>query len=86
MSHKPNKLDIVTDLRRCLYASFNANGFESENALIFIKKAEEKLNALKNKINKENYLLIKQRIQKAKNANSSLSRRREDLLTASVLI
>lgn len=81
MTHIPNKDDIVADLRRCIFASYSANGFEDENVKTFLKKAKTNLEFLKSRINKKNYLLIEKRLTKAKDIKNSLAKRREDLLT-----
>lgn len=82
MTHIPNKDDIVADLRRCIFASYSIKGFEDENVKTFLKKAETNLEFLKSRINKKNYLLIEERLAKAKDGHNSLAKRREDLLTA----
>lgn len=82
MTHIPNKDDIVADLRRCILASYSADGFEDENVKTFLKKAKINLEFLKSQINQQNYLLIEKRLTKAGDINNSLAKRREDLLTA----
>ena len=86
MSHFPNKYDVATDLRRCVLASYSPKAFEDENVKIFLKKAEENLEKIKENLNESTYQLTKQRIQKAKEPKNLLDKRREDLLTASCFI
>lgn len=86
MNHIPNKYDVVTDLRRCVLASYSPKAFEDENVKTFLKKAEENLDQVKGNLNESAYQMAKQRIQKAKDPQNLLDKRREDLLTASCLI
>lgn len=86
MSHFPNKYDVVTDLRRCVLASYSPKAFEDENVKTFLKKAEENLEKIKENLNESTYQLVRQRIQKAKEPQNLLDKRREDLLTASCFI
>ena len=86
MTHTPNKFDVITDLRRCLSASYSDDIFEDENFKVFLKKAEINLDLIKEKLAGETYLEIKERIEKAKDNHNLPSKRREDLLTASSLL
>lgn len=86
MTHVPTKLDIVADLRRSIYASFDKKEFGGDNVKTFIKKAEENLNLLNGEIDSSNLLIITDRIEKAKDSKRPLEKRREDLLLASNLI
>jgi hypothetical protein len=86
MNHIPNKYDIITDLRRSVMASYSAKAFEDENVKTFLAKAEENLESIKKDLDKNNYNQIKQRLEKAKNPNNVLEKRREDLLTASCFL
>lgn len=86
MKHIPNKYDVITDLRRCLLASYSDDVFEDENVKIFLKKAEINLGLIKEKLAGETYLEIKKRIEKAKDSHNLPHKRREDLLTASCLL
>lgn len=86
MTHTPNKLDVVTDLRRCLSASYSDLVFNNENVKIFLQKAENNLEKLKENIAEETMALVKKRIEKAKDSNNLPERRREDLLMASCLL
>lgn len=86
MSHFPNKYDVVNDLRRCVLASYSPKAFEDENVKIFLKKAEENLEKIKENLDESTYQLVRQRIQKAKDPKNLQDKRREDLLTASCFI
>jgi hypothetical protein len=86
MSHLPNKYDIVTDLRRSVMASYSTKAFEDENVKSFLANAEKNLESVRKDLGEKNYLQIKQRLEKAKNPNNVLGKRREDLLTASCIL
>lgn len=86
MSHQPNKLDIKTDLRRSIMASFTPRKFADSNVKVFMKNAQNNLELLKGKIGKRRYLEVKERIAKAEDSKKPMEKRREDLLTASSLI
>lgn len=86
MTHLPNKDDIVTDLRRCILSSYSARGFEDKNVKMFLRKAETTLEILKDQLKENHYLLVKQRLEKAKDPKNNLEKRREDLLAASCFL
>lgn len=86
MKHKPNKNDVITDLRRCVMASFSPKNFEDENVQTFLKNAEDNLEKIKSSLREDAYVVAKQRIAKAKNPKVDLNKRREDLLTASCIL
>ena len=82
--HNPNVLDIKTDLRRAIMASFSKNGFKDANAKIFFENAERNLKKVK--LDKNTYLQVVERLKKAKDTNKIIEERREDVLTASLLL
>ena len=86
MSHVPNELDIKTDLRRGVMASYSPKKFADANTVFFINNAQKNLSLLKNKIGKKKYTEVKERILKSKDATNPIEKRREDLLTAYSLI
>lgn len=86
MSHTPNTLDIKTDIRRAVMASFSRDKFKDSNFETFIKNAQKNLELIKEKIGKRKYTEVKGRIIKSKDPQNSIEKRREDLLTASSLI
>ncbi len=86
MTHIPNKFDVITDLRRCLYSSYSDTLFEDENVKFFLINAEKNLETVKNELEKSTFELIKNRLEKAKNNKYIIEKRREDLLTASCLL
>ncbi len=86
MNHKPNRLDIVTDLRRSISASFSNQGFNDINSIVFRKKAEEKLKTMRTSIDNSYYLEAIKRIRKAEDPKNPIEKRREDLLTASSIL
>jgi hypothetical protein len=84
MSHVPNHLDIKTDLRRSIMASFSEKGFKDANAKVFLKNAEENLKKVN--LDRDIYLQVVKRLKKAKDTSNIIAKRREDILTASLLI
>jgi hypothetical protein len=86
MSHLPNELDIKTDLRRSVMASFSPKKFADTNFVAFVNNAQKNLELLKEKVGKRKYTEVKARIVKSKDTQKPIRKRREDLLTASSLI
>jgi hypothetical protein len=86
MSHIPNILDVKTDLRRSVLASYSKKQFNDVNVKTFVDNAQKNLELIKESLGKRKYLEVKQRIAKSQNPQKSLENRREDLLTASSLI
>jgi hypothetical protein len=84
MNHKITKLDIVTDLKRSISASFSKKGFDDANAKEFIKKAETNLKEIN--LDKDSYSQIISRLNKANDSGHSIEKRREDVLMASSLV
>ena len=80
MTYQPTKLDVVTDLRRCIYASYSEKKFSDPNFKTFFDHA---MKILKNK--KIDNEIIK-RLKKSQNEKLDENKRREDLLTASILL
>ncbi|GEM_PF-5386475 len=78
--YKPTKLDAATDLRRSIYASFSKKKFDDPNFKTFFNHALEILKKIK--VDKT----VLQRIQKSQDKNLEDEKRREDLLTASILL
>ena len=86
MTHIPNRFDVITDLKRCLYSSYSDFTFDDENLKIFLSKAEENLGKIAKNIDKKTLMLVKERIAKVKDIHNLPNKRREDLLTASSLL
>lgn len=86
MTHIPNRFDVITDLRRCIYASYSDLQFKDENVKFFLENAEKNLEAVKDEVEKNIFKLIKKRLAKARNDKNFVERRREDLLSASCLL
>ena len=86
MSHVPNELDIKTDLRRGVMASYSSKKFADSNTITFVKNAENNLELLKDKLGEKKYFEVKTRILKSKDTKKPIEKRREDLLTAYSLI
>lgn len=83
MSHTPTSLDVASDLRRCVYASLSSDGFEDKMYQECLQDALTGLDQIKGKLNKNIYLSIYKLIHKQ---NKDIRRRREDLLTASIIL
>jgi len=86
MSHTPDELDIKTDLRRSVMASFSPKKFTDLNFRTFIKSAQDNLEIVKEKIGKRRYIEVKERILKSTDSRKPIEKRREDILTAASLI
>ena len=86
MSYTPNNIDIKTDLRRSIMASFSKNKFKDSNFKTFVKNAQKNLEIVKKSVGPKKYMEVKQRIIKSEDPQNSIEKRREDLLTASSLI
>lgn len=84
MTHIPGSLDIKTDLRRAIMASFSDNGFNSPTVKVFVANAEKNLQKIK--LTKDSYAQVIKILKKARDVNNPIEKRREDLLTVSVLI
>lgn len=84
MKHKITRLDVVTDLRRSVSASFSKKGFNDANAKEFLEKAEVNLKEIN--LGKNNYSQIVSRLKKANDSRQSIEKRREDVLMASSLV
>lgn len=86
MSHVVNRFDVKTDLRRAFMSSFSPKKFEDKNVAVFIDHAVKNMDLIKEKCGDRNFNKAKERIHKSLDKNMPLKKRREDLLTASVLI
>lgn len=86
MMHRPNKYDVIADLRRCVSSSYSDDFFEDKNLKVFLEKAEINLNLIKENLDSKTFFEIKKRIGKAKDNRNLLNKRREDLLTAACLL
>ena len=84
MTHKVTSLDVVTDLRRALAASFSKKGFSDANCKLFLRKAE--VNIKKVTTDKGKRSIVFKRLKKANDAKQPIEKRREDILMASSLI
>lgn len=83
-SHKPTRLDVITDLKRCIYASFSKDGFDDSNFKAFFERAE--VNLKKINLSENTYSQIISRLDKAKDPKQSTEKRREDILMISSLV
>jgi hypothetical protein len=84
MSHKPTRLDVITDLRRSIMASFSKQKFNDPNFNTFFKKAEVNLKEIN--LSKNTYSQVVERLKKAKDLKQPVEKRREDLLMISSLV
>ncbi|OGK37528.1 MAG: hypothetical protein A2784_01815 [Candidatus Chisholmbacteria bacterium RIFCSPHIGHO2_01_FULL_48_12] len=86
MSHIANELDIKTDLIRCVMASLSPQVFEDKNFKVFFGHALKNLNLIREKMGESKFGEVMLRIKKASDGQNPINKRREDLLTAAVLI
>ncbi len=86
MNHRPNELDVKTDLRRCVMASFAPENFEDKNFKTFLSCAQKNLDLIRQKIGERKFRQVIIRMQNASNRQNPIEKRREDLLTAGILI
>ncbi|MBL7150337.1 hypothetical protein ISS86_00190 [Candidatus Microgenomates bacterium] len=86
MNHQPTPLDMATDLRRCIYASFSRKGFDDPNVKTFFNHALMIFRKLEGTLDKQTFTAINKQLTKAQNPNSNHQKRREDLLMATVLL
>jgi hypothetical protein len=84
MSHKPTRLDVITDLQRSIMASFSKDGFNNVNAKCFLQKAEDNLKIIN--LDKEQYSQIVIRFKKAEDPKQPIEYRREDLLMVASIV
>lgn len=84
--YQPTVNDVVVDLRRCIYASFTSQEFNDPNVTTFLDHATKLLNRLEKNLDKKNFEKVKSCLGKAQSITSKLEERREDLLTASLLL
>lgn len=84
MNHRPNSLDIVTDLKRSIFASYSKDRFADSNAKTFLENAEANLKKIS--LSKNTYSQITSRLNKAKDPKRSIDKRREDILMVSSLV
>lgn len=86
MNHQPTSLDLAADLRRCLYLSLSQEGFTDQNFLTFFHHALQVFSQIKNQIDPSLLSLLQKLLRRSQNSQLSLQKRREDLLTASLLL
>lgn len=84
MTHIPNRLDVITDIKRCIMASFSKDGFHDTNFEAFLFNAERNLRNIK--LPDGIKILVEERLKKFKQGANDLEKRREDLLTIASLI
>jgi hypothetical protein len=84
MNHKPGRLDVITDLKRSISASYSKDKFNDTNVKTFLQKAESNLKEIN--LSKNTYSQIISRLNKAKDPKQSEEKRREDILIISSLI
>lgn len=86
MTHTPTLLDVASDLRRCIYASFDEGEFDNKNFLIFWNNAQKILRPMQNNLDSHTKKLITKQLNKSQNKTVSLEKRREDLLLVASLL
>ena len=65
-------------------ASFSTEKFKDSNFKAFLENAEVNLNKIN--LDPETYILVSERLNKAKFSKQAIEKRREDLLMASILV
>lgn len=86
MTYKPTVLDAASDLRRCIYASYTPEGFNDPNFVTFFQHAQKVLLESGNILDKRLTKIVNGRLRKAQDESNPLSKRREDLLVAAILL
>ena len=86
MSYSPTRYDVAADLEHAIYASFSGEKFKDGNVIMFLSHAFKDLSKVKNQMNKRRFALAQQMIRNALKSNRAVTKRREDLLMASILI
>jgi hypothetical protein len=86
MTYTPTLLDAAVDIRRCIYASMEPNGFQSAEFLIFWKNANAIISENDSQIKPELKKYIYRCLKNAENKSLSKNRRQEDLLMAATLL
>ena len=84
MSHIPGKFDVITDLRRAIFASLAKDGFKSKSYKGFLANAEKILKSIEP--TQTRFGQIENELSKARNTDLSEEKRRENLLMAANLI
>lgn len=85
-NYQPTINDVVVDLRRCIYASFSPQGFKDPNVTTFLDHAIELLNGLMQNLDPKIFEKVEARLKKAQAETNKPKKKREDLLTASLLL
>jgi hypothetical protein len=81
---KPTYLDVSTDLRRCIYASFTKKRFDDEECIHFFSEALKNLSrAKKGRVSKD-VRIAEELIKSSQKLDGDA--RRDNLLTAAVLL
>lgn len=86
LTHTPTLLDAAADLKRCIYASFSDQGFRDPNVITFLSHAHKVIDSWEAQLDAKLLAQIRMRLQKAQSPELSDKKRREDLLTAALLL
>ncbi|PIS21947.1 hypothetical protein COT51_00025 [candidate division WWE3 bacterium CG08_land_8_20_14_0_20_41_15] len=81
MTYKPTLKDAAVDLRRAIYASFSKDGFQDEEAKMFLDNARKII--VQNPISNLDFEKAERDFQKE---SRNLERKREHLLMASIFL
>lgn len=86
MTYQPTPLDAATDLKRCLSASYDEKPFASDTFTTFLNHSLIIIKQLEDSLDRQRLKVIQERLAKAQDPVADPLKRREDLLTAAVLL
>lgn len=86
MAYQPTPLDAATDLKRCLSASYDERPFASATFTTFLNHSLTIIKHLEDSLDRSRLKIIQERLAKAQDPVADPQKRREDLLTAAVLL
>ncbi|MDP2874162.1 MAG: hypothetical protein Q8N84_02630 [bacterium] len=86
MTYQPTPLDAATDLKRCLFASYDEKPFASDTFTTFLNHSLVIIKHLEDSLDLHRLKIIRERLEKAQDLSADPQKRREDLLTAAVLL
>lgn len=86
MTYQPTLQDAASDLWRCVYASFNEPAFESPSFKMFLTNSLTIVSANQAMLEPLHFQLIGECLDRAQNLDLEPNKRREDILTAAILL
>ncbi|OGM32192.1 hypothetical protein A2803_00570 [Candidatus Woesebacteria bacterium RIFCSPHIGHO2_01_FULL_44_21] len=84
MSHEPSYLDVSTDLKRCIYASYTKDKFRNKEFIHFYNEALKNLSAAKKEKTTKDIEIAESLIKNSQKLDGDY--RRDSLLTAAILL